>query len=112
MSSIHRSARFLDRTMGTAVAIAAFLVFTAHAMAAQPDPRPANSSSTPSARKSPRHRTRPAEIQAPAAPEMPGPAQQPELPKWPVNDAPSKPSVTWDSSGLKIQANNSSLHDI
>lgn len=36
----------------------------------------------------------------------------PEIPKWPVNDSPNKPSVTWDASGLKIEANNASLHDI
>jgi len=34
------------------------------------------------------------------------------MPKWPVNDNPNKPAVTWDVTGLKIQANNSSLHDI
>ncbi len=34
------------------------------------------------------------------------------MPKWPVNDAPAKPSITWDSQGLRIDANNASLHDI
>jgi hypothetical protein len=36
----------------------------------------------------------------------------PEPPHWPVNDSPVKPTVTWDSQGLKIDASNASLHQI
>lgn len=34
------------------------------------------------------------------------------MPNWPVNDPPAQPSVTWDSQGLRVQAANSSLHQI
>jgi hypothetical protein len=37
---------------------------------------------------------------------------QPEMPKWPANQAPSQPTVTWNSQGLHIQASNSSLSQI
>ncbi len=37
---------------------------------------------------------------------------QPEMPKWPANEAPSQPTVTWNSQGLHIQASNSSLSQI
>jgi hypothetical protein len=91
--------------------LAAAAVLSTQAVAAQQSP-PANSASAPAAKKSPRHRTRPAEVAPPPA-ELPVLAPPfPEPPKWPVNDSPNKPSVTWDASGLKIQANNSSLHDI
>jgi hypothetical protein len=64
-------------------------------------------------KKSPRHRGRPAEVQPALQAETPAPdPPQPEAPKWPVNDRPNKPAVSWDSSGLKIDANNSSLRDI
>jgi hypothetical protein len=81
-------------------------------MAAPQAQAPAKSASAPTARKSTPHRPRPAQAKAPAPEEQPAPAPQPVTPKWPVNDAPSKPSVTWDSGGLKIAANNASLHDI
>jgi hypothetical protein len=47
----------------------------------------------------------------PAAPVDATPAQ-PEMPKWPVNDAPSAASVTWNSQGLHVHATNSSLSQI
>ena len=47
--------------------------------------------------------------QSTQAPEV---APAPEPPKWPANDAPAKPEVTWDSHGLRIAAANSSLHQI
>lgn len=72
--------------------------------AAQTAPRPVTS-----------HRHKPPAAQ-PAAQQPPVqqfvPPPQPEQPKWPVNDAPSQPSVTWDSQGLRIQATNSSLSAI
>lgn len=41
------------------------------------------------------------------------PAQPaPDLPKWPVNEKPGQPTVTWDSHGLSIAAANSSLQQI
>jgi hypothetical protein len=50
---------------------------------------------------------------APVPQEQPEAAQPaPELPHWPVNDSPVKPTVTWDSQGLKIDASNASLHEI
>jgi hypothetical protein len=36
----------------------------------------------------------------------------PELPLWPVNDRPVDATITWDSHGLSIQADNSSLRQI
>lgn len=36
----------------------------------------------------------------------------PELPLWPVNDKPVDATITWDSHGLSIQADNSSLKQI
>jgi hypothetical protein len=50
---------------------------------------------------------------APVPQEQPEAAQPaPELPHWPANDSPTKPTVTWDSQGLKIDATNASLHQI
>ncbi len=49
-------------------------------------------------------------VQEPAAPVQANPA--PEMPNWPANDTPAKPEVTWDSHGLRIEATNSSLHQI
>jgi hypothetical protein len=34
------------------------------------------------------------------------------MPKWPANEAPGQPTVTWNSQGLRIQAANSSLSQI
>jgi hypothetical protein len=34
------------------------------------------------------------------------------MPKWPANEAPGTPTVTWNSQGLRIQASNSSLNQI
>ena len=80
------------------------------AIAAQQPPPAASSTPAPAAKKSPRHHLRPAE--APPTVEQPAPPPQPETPQWPVNETPAKPSITWDSQGLRIEANNSSLHDI
>ena len=46
----------------------------------------------------------------PEPPPQPPPA--PEPPHWPVNDKPAQASITWDSHGLRIDATNSSLHQI
>ena len=92
--------------------VAAAVFFATQVLSAQQPAAPEHTPPAATGTKSARHRTPPAEAQASAPTEQPAPASQPELPNWPVNDAPNKPSVTWDSSGLKIEANNSSLHDI
>ena len=117
MSSIRSTASLLSRrarnVWGMSALMAAAVLLAAHTIAAQQVPAPVQAPAATTAKKSPRHRARPAEAQPPAPAEQPAPAPpQPEPPKWPVNDTPNKPSVTWDSSGLKIDANNSSLHDI
>lgn len=87
-------------------------LFATGMMAAQQSQAPAGPSAAPAPAKAPRHHLRQTEVQPqPAAPE-PAPPPQPEPPHWPVNDTPAKPSVTWDSHGLRIGANNSSLHEI
>jgi len=113
MSSIQSSTtipspRAISAWLPSAMLAAGILLAIPAIGATQASPQ-AQAPATATAKKSPRHRTPATAVQPePPAPEPP----QPEPPKWPVNDAPSKPSVTWDSSGLKIDANNSSLHDI
>jgi hypothetical protein len=64
----------------------------------------------------PAHRARHSQARNLVAPTpvqaAPAPAPAPELPKWPVNDTPAQPSVTWDSQGLHIEATNCSLKQI
>ncbi len=48
----------------------------------------------------------------PAAAAAPAPPAAPIRPNWPVNDLPSPATIVWDSSGLSIKANNSSLQQI
>jgi hypothetical protein len=92
--------------------VAAAVLFTTETMVGQQAPAPAGSPTAPAARKSPRHHAHP-EQEAPAAQEQAAPAPpQPETPQWPVNETPVKPAITWDSQGLRIEANNASLHDI
>jgi len=59
-------------------------------------------------------KTSPAKAVAPAPAPDPPPATPPapEMPKWPLNDAPAPPSVHWDSHGLQVDAPNSSLRQI
>jgi hypothetical protein len=116
MSSIHSSEPVLFRKSGAAWAPAAILaaavLFAGPMVAAQQAQPSAQAAAGAPVKKSPRHRARQPEPPPPPV-EQPAPdPPQPELPHWPVNETPSKPSVTWDSGGLKIQANNSSLHDI
>jgi hypothetical protein len=76
---------------------------------AQSNPAPAETT-TP---KSKHAHPKPSPAHAPAPQQQPEAAQPaPELPHWPVNDSPAKPTVTWDSQGLKIDATNASLHQI
>jgi len=117
MRSLLSAAMFSSRkTTGALSLLAAAVLFASLTMAAQQPQAGANSTSAATARKSPRHRAKPVEP-PPAAEQVtaeqasPAPPE-PEPPKWPVNETASKPSVTWDSQGLRIQANNASLHEI
>jgi hypothetical protein len=110
MSSIHFTPSPLPRRAWWTLGLAAAALFATITIAAQQPQPAAGSAPAPAAKKSPRHHSRPAA--APPAAEQPAPTPQPEMPKWPVNDAPAKPSITWDSQGLRIDANNSSLHEI
>lgn len=111
MSSMY-SSRIVFRRWPAALwasAALALLIFAGQTATAQQT----DASSAARAKKSPRHDAKAAETQPAATAPLPVLAPpMPEIPKWPVNDSPNKPSVTWDASGLKIQANNSSLHDI
>jgi hypothetical protein len=55
-----------------------------------------------------------AQALTPPAPAAPAPATPPapEPPHWPANDSPVPASVVWDSQGLRIDAENSSLQQI
>lgn len=110
MSRTYPTKIFARKVALTWAPLVAAALLTGQTATAQPAP-PAGSSSTPATRKAAGHRVRPDENPSPAEQSAPTPPV-PEPPHWPVNDSPSKPSVTWDASGLKIQANNASLHDI
>jgi hypothetical protein len=75
----------------------------------------ANTQSTPAHRALHAH-ARPGTVHplAPPAPAAPAPAtvSAPEPPHWPANDSPGQASVVWDSQGLRIEAENSSLQQI
>lgn len=49
-------------------------------------------------------------VPAPIGPQMP--AVEAPKPDWPANDKPVPAKVTWDSQGLTVEANNSSLDEI
>lgn len=116
MSSMYLSTMSFGRRPGSALApwaiLAAAFIFASQTATCQ-QAQPANTPAAPVAKRSPNHRARPAEVQspAPADPQALTPPL-PEPPQWPVNETPAKAAVTWDATGLKIQANNSSLHDI
>jgi hypothetical protein len=117
MSNLYSSEPTFVRISGAAwapivvLSLAGF--FASQSLAAQPTPASGQASSSTAAKRSPRHRMPQAEVPPPPAEEEKAPeVPQPEPPKWPVDNTPNKPSVVWDSAGLKIQANNSSLHDI
>jgi hypothetical protein len=117
MSSLYSSEPTFVRISGAAWAPIVVLslagLFVSQPLAAQPAPASGQGSSSTAAKRSPRHRMPQAEVPPPPAQEEKAPeVPQPEPPKWPVDNTPNKPSVIWDSAGLKIQANNSSLHDI
>jgi hypothetical protein len=54
----------------------------------------------------------PAPAPAPPAAPVPATPPAPELPKWPANEKPVPAAITWDSQGLRIDADNSSLEEI
>jgi len=76
---------------------------------------PATAASAP-ARKPIHARKPPAatHFQPATQPSTPAPVLPPvpELPAWPVNEKPAQAAVTWDSRGLRIEAQNSSLQQI
>jgi hypothetical protein len=51
-------------------------------------------------------------VQAAAVAAAPVTPAQPEAPHWPVNDKPTPATITWDSQGLRVAAENSSLAQI
>ena len=92
--------------------LAAGALLTAPMLAAQSTP--SNAAPTETTPQNPPMRApsppRPVRLFPEEQPEAAQPA--PELPHWPANDSPAKPTVTWDSQGLKIDASNASLHQI
>lgn len=78
-------------------------------LSAQTHPQPAISSQSSPAHHAGAHRH--TAKAAKPSPE-PAPPPPPPMPDWPINDQPKAASVTWDSSGLKIDASNSSLRQI
>ncbi len=91
-------------------AIAAAVLLACQALSAQSAPHPATAQPSQAA-KTPSPHAKPTPLQS-ASPEGQPAAPQPETPKWPVNETPGKPAITWDSQGLKIDATNSSLRQI
>jgi len=115
MSINHSRTGYMQRSatapwLHLSAAIAAAVLFACQPLGAQTAPHPATTQPSPAAKTSSRH-AKPSPAQ-PAMPEEQPAAAQPEMPKWPVNETPGKPAITWDSQGLKIDAANSSLHQI
>jgi hypothetical protein len=89
------------------LALLAAALCTAQMLPAQPQA----TTPTPIHRLAYPHKRAAAQAQSTATPAAEVPAQ-PETPKWPVNDKPALAAVVWDSHGLRIEAQNSSLHQI
>jgi hypothetical protein len=110
-----RRSRFRCEAGFVAIFAASALLFLApwpcNAQTAAAPSSPAGSA--PAQARKPVHRKKPsaAHLVTPAAavPEKP---PEPETPDWPVNDKPGDASVVWDSQGLRIEAQNSSLQQI
>lgn len=112
MSSIHLTSSGRSFRLHFGIAAATAILFATVTGSAQPAPAGAqgaraNAATANGARPAPQSAAGASQDQTAAA--IPA---QPELPKWPVNETPAKPSVTWDSHGLRIEANNASLRDI
>jgi hypothetical protein len=96
-----------------ATVFSALLLIAAHPLAAR-----AQQTAVPSApqHKALRAHTRPGAAHPLTPPPTPAPApataSAPEAPHWPANDSPAPASVVWDSQGLRIDAENSSLQQI
>ncbi len=78
----------------------------AQAPSTPPASIPAHKATQPHRRPSTAHPLPPPPQPAPVKPAAPEP------PHWPANDKPANASVTWDSHGLRIAAENSSLQQI
>jgi hypothetical protein len=87
----------------------------AQAPAPSPQPTAANAPSSAQAQGQPQTpqqaKPSPATPSEPAATAAPAPVAPPP-PNWPINDKPVTASVVWDSRGLMIDADNSSLDQI
>jgi len=93
--------------------VASALAFGPLTLGAQGTPNVAAKHVMPSTKPPSHHKNSPAKPTAVApVPDPPPASPAPEMPKWPVNDAPAPASVKWDSHGLQVDANNSSLHQI
>lgn len=90
---------------------AAALLCCASSSAQSANQTPTAAASQPHHARSAKARSRQAASKPEAAP-LPQTPPTPPLPNWPVNDKPSPASVVWDSSGLRINASNSSLQQI
>jgi hypothetical protein len=90
--------------------VAALLAVPASLAAQAPQGTPATQATAPG-KSHPRSKPSPARATVPQE-QPPADPPAPEPPHWPANDTPAKPTITWDSQGLKIDAANASLHDI
>jgi len=107
----------------TATALTAAAVLVAFAASgAVLDAQSLAPASTPSSPQTTQPEHRPAQVQkltaakpsplAPAPAAVQTPPAEPPKPDWPVNDNPVPAKVTWDTHGLTVEANNSSLGEI
>lgn len=115
---ISRKSLFPNARTHLAVLTAATALFSAQSLfGAQPPVAkpPASPHTLPAAHKPTHHHKNskashsPAPFVQAAAPVTP---PVPEPPHWPANDRPADASITWDSHGLRINAENSSLKQI
>jgi hypothetical protein len=92
---------------------AGLLLFALQPVAAQALATPSPSAATQRPVHHRKHPTAGHPLIAPAqAGPVPGTPPASERPNWPANDHPAKASVSWDSQGLRIDAENSSLLQI
>jgi len=88
---------------------AAILLLSSGLLTAQSSRHPSAAQPSSAAKVSTRHKAKPVKLAT--LDEQPV-TNEPEVPHWPVNETPTKPSITWDAQGLKIDATNSSLRQI
>ena len=115
-ASLERSTRVSWAANGAIAGLfAAGMLFSVQALAAQaPAATPAATSASSPAHKPLHLRTRPgaAHPLTQPAPQAFAPLPPPAPPAWPANDRPAQAAVVWDSQGLHIDAQNSSLQQI